>query len=321
VVDNWGGGRPSDKPWGDTHMVQEVADGRIFIHHNGPESVHIFDPDGKFIESWGPEMKGTAHGMDLRKEGNEEFLYFAPTGMHKVMKTNLKGEKVFELGYPKDAKNAKGEPCYVDQKRIHPDVHRLRARRERRLLRHRRLRQQLRPPLQRQGRVHQHLRRQGQGRGELDCPHGIYCDTRDPANPTILVADRSNHRLQWFTMDGKFIKIGTDELRDPCHFDQQGGDILIPDLNGRVTIFDKDNKLVTTSATTPTPPSAATTACRRTAHRRRLLHAARRDLGPRGQHLRHRVAAVRPRDEAAEGVRYFVARVAPVLFPCIECTG
>jgi hypothetical protein len=46
-------------------------------------------------------------------------------------------------------------------------------------------------------------------------------------------------------MDGKFIKIVTDELRDPCHFDQQGGDILIPDLNGRVTIFDKDNKLIT----------------------------------------------------------------------------
>ena len=37
----------------------------------------------------------------------------------------------------------------------------------------------------------------------------------------------------------------TDELRDPCHFDQHGSDILIPDLKGRVTIFDKENKLVT----------------------------------------------------------------------------
>jgi hypothetical protein len=245
VVDNWGSGRPSDKPWGDTHMVQEVADGRIFICHNGPESVHVFDPDGKFIESWGGEMKGTAHGMDLRKEGNEEFLYFAPTGMHKVMKTNLKGEKVFELGYPKDAKNAKGEPCYVDQKRYVPTfiafapgddgdfyvtdgygssyVHRYNVK----------------------GEYISTFGGKGNGEGQLDCPHGIYCDTRDAANPTILVADRSNHRLQWFTMDGKFIKIVTDELRDPCHFDQQGGDILIPDLNGRVTIFDKDNKLIT----------------------------------------------------------------------------
>ena len=86
---------------------------------------------------------------------------------------------------------------------------------------------------------------QGKDAGQLKTPHGIHCDTRDPANPTIVVADRSNVRLQWFTLDGKFIKMVTDELRHPCHFDQQGTDLLVPDLMGRVTIFDKDNKLVT----------------------------------------------------------------------------
>src|SRR5687767_14592142 len=39
-VDNWAK-RPDDKPWGNAHMVQEVEDGRIFVHHTGPESVHI----------------------------------------------------------------------------------------------------------------------------------------------------------------------------------------------------------------------------------------------------------------------------------------
>src|SRR5215813_4959118 len=72
LVPNWAK-HPSDKPWGDTHMVQEVEDGRIFICHNGPNSVHIYDPDGKFIECWGDDQKGGAHGMDLRKEGGEEF--------------------------------------------------------------------------------------------------------------------------------------------------------------------------------------------------------------------------------------------------------
>jgi hypothetical protein len=61
----------------------------------------------------------------------------------------------------------------------------------------------------------------------------------------IVVADRANVRLQWFTLDGKLIKIVGDELRHPCHFSQRGTDLLIPDLKGRVTIFDKDNKLVT----------------------------------------------------------------------------
>ena len=83
-LDNWPQ-RPSDKKFGNTHAVVETADGRIFIHHTGHESTCIFDPDGKFIESWGNEYAGNAHGMDLRKEEGEEFLYLAPTGMHKVL--------------------------------------------------------------------------------------------------------------------------------------------------------------------------------------------------------------------------------------------
>ena len=243
VIDGWAQ-RPADKPWGDTHMVQEVDDGSIYICHNGPDSVHVYDADGKFITAWGGEMKGHAHGMDLRKENGEEFLYFAPTGLHKVIKTNLKGEKVFELGYPKDAKNAKGEPCYVDEKKYVPTfiafapgdngdfyvtdgygsfyVHRYYIK----------------------GEYISTFGGPGKGDGELNCPHGIWCDTRDAANPTILVADRANVRLQWFTLDGKYIKQVGHDLRHPCHFDQQAGDILIPDLHGRVTVFDKENDLI-----------------------------------------------------------------------------
>ena len=253
VIDGWGEGRPSDKPWGNTHMVQEVADGRIFVHHTGPQSVHVFDPDGKFIEAWG-DHGGAAHGMDLRKEGNEEFLYFAPTGQHRVVKTNLKGEKVFECGIPTEAKNAKGEPCYGEGKgKYIPTfiafapgdngdfyvadgygssyVHRYNSK----------------------GEYKSTFGGKGKADGELDCPHGIYCDTRDAAKPTILVADRSNHRLQWFTLDGKHIKTVKDELREPCHFDIMGTDVLIPDLQGRVTIFDKDNKLITHLGDNPDP--------------------------------------------------------------------
>ena len=241
VIDNWAK-RPENKPWGDTHMVQELADGRILIHHNGPESVHVYDPDGKFIEAWGDEFKGAAHGMDLRKEGNEEFLYFAPTGQHRVVKTNLKGEKVLELGVPKEAKNAQGEPCYPNPNRYVPTfiafapegdfyvadgygnsyVHRYNIK----------------------GEYQSTFGGKGKADGQLDCPHGIYCDTRDPAQPTILVADRSNHRLQWFTLDGKHVKTTTEDLRDPCHFDVRGTDLLIPDLKGRISIFNKDNQLI-----------------------------------------------------------------------------
>jgi len=34
-----------------------------------------FDHDGKFVRSWGRQFKGGAHGLTIRKEGSEDFLY------------------------------------------------------------------------------------------------------------------------------------------------------------------------------------------------------------------------------------------------------
>ena len=36
----------------------------------------------------------------------------------------------------------------------------------------------------------------------------------------------------------------TGKLRRPCHFSQRGTESWSPDLRGRVTILDKDNKVV-----------------------------------------------------------------------------
>ena len=70
-------------------------------------------------------------------------------------------------------------------------------------------------------------------------------DTRGE-KPVVLVADRANVRLQTLDLQGNPIaQFGRENLRHPCHFDLlPNGDLLIPDLHGRVTIFDKDNQLV-----------------------------------------------------------------------------
>jgi len=80
--------------------------------------------------------------------------------------------------------------------------------------------------------------------GKLHEPHGIWIDSRS-GRELVLVADRSNERLQYFTIDGQHVSFVYDELRQPCHFDIREGELLIPDLNGRVTLFDKNNKLIT----------------------------------------------------------------------------
>src|SRR5436190_17517050 len=88
VIDEWAK-LPAGKQFGNTHGVCETADGRIFIHNGSPtgDSMCVFDPDGKFITSWGKEYAHGAHGLQLRKEADGEFLYLAETGQHFVAKT------------------------------------------------------------------------------------------------------------------------------------------------------------------------------------------------------------------------------------------
>lgn len=235
LVPDWGK-LPDNHGYGYTHGVCVDSQKRVFIHNMGDDCVAIFDPAGKFIKSWGKDFKGGAHGMQLRKEGSEEFLYLATTGLHTVVKTTLDGKVVWTLNFPKECEAYGGKPdkyvptniafgpngdFYVADGYGLSWIHQYNQKAE-------------------------YIRSwggAGKEPGKMSCPHGIWCDTRGP-EPELVVADRSNVRLQYFTMDGKHKRFVTEELRHPCHFDQRGEDLLIPDLHGRVTIFDKNNKLV-----------------------------------------------------------------------------
>ena len=72
-------------------------------------------------------------------------------------------------------------------------------------------------------------------------PHGLWLDDRKGRKPSLVVADRANARLQYFTLDGKHISF-VNGLLFPAHFDIRGDVLLVPDLHARVSLFDKDNK-------------------------------------------------------------------------------
>ena len=78
---------------------------------------------------------------------------------------------------------------------------------------------------------------------KLRTPHGNFIDMRDPAKPVLLIADRSNNRIVRYTLDDKPIDVigGT---RSPCYFHSYKGTVVVPDLHPRVTLFDKDNKVI-----------------------------------------------------------------------------
>jgi len=77
----------------------------------------------------------------------------------------------------------------------------------------------------------------------MNNPHGNMIDLRDPAKPILLVADRGNQRIVRYTLDDKPIDVVAGTLQ-PCHFHEHKGMIVVPDLASRVTLLDKDNKVV-----------------------------------------------------------------------------
>ncbi len=78
---------------------------------------------------------------------------------------------------------------------------------------------------------------------QMNNPHGVWIDSRDPAKPILLVADRGNRRIVRYTLDDKPIDI-VEGTKAPCHFHQLKDMLVVPDLQSRVTLLDKDNKVI-----------------------------------------------------------------------------
>ncbi len=89
----------------------------------------------------------------------------------------------------------------------------------------------------------------------MNNPHGNMVDLRDPANPILLVADRGNNRIVRYKLDDTPIDViaGT---KSPCYFHTHGDIVVVPDLQARVTLLDKNDKIILHlgEPTVPNPP-------------------------------------------------------------------
>lgn len=248
---------PSNIKYGNTHGVVEDSQGHIYVHHtvNDASESHdtmvVFDSKGKFVKSWGKDFKGGAHGLHIAKEGKTEFLYLCDTKRSLVVKTTLSGEEVFTLGYPNESEAYKPESDGAKKKYIPTNL-------------------ALGPngdlyvgdgygssyinQYDKTGKYIRTFGGPGKEVGQLLCPHGIIVDMRGK-DPVLTVADRTNKRLQYFTLDGKHIGFGSG-VSSPCHFNIRKGKVVIPDLDARVTLMDEKNNVITHLGA-PDDPKAA----------------------------------------------------------------
>jgi hypothetical protein len=84
-----------------------------------------------------------------------------------------------------------------------------------------------------------------EGAGGFDCPHAVFVDRRGD-EPELLVADRGNHRIQAFGLDGGFRRaFGDDVLLAPTEIAVAGDLLAVTDVvRARVTLFGRDDRVV-----------------------------------------------------------------------------
>ena len=236
------GAVPEHIRWADTHGVAIDGEGFVYIKHRGGgkepmDTIAVFEPGtGKFVRSFGKEYFGGGHGIDIREEEGEEYLYLSDTRNGIVAKTTLKGDQIWTKSFPVDC------GFYGEEQRFSPtniafapdggfyvaDGYG-------------------------SSYIHQYDKNdnwvrtwggKGSRIGAMSTPHSIWLDDRPGRDVSLVVADRANARLQYFSLDG--IHLGfVDAVSFPADFDTQGEIMLVPDLHARISLFDKENQVVT----------------------------------------------------------------------------
>jgi hypothetical protein len=243
------GEAPDHIRWFETHGTAVAKDGLIYItHRGGPQRpstpseaqdvVVVFDPDGKFVRSFGKAWHGGGHGIDIREEGGQEFLYLAMMmPVNLLVKTDLKGEVVWIKEKPVESHryDTPNTPFAPTNVAFHPDggfyladgygsnyVH----------------------EYDKDGKYLRTFGGTGEAPGQFRTPHGIWLDDRRKGDGRVVVADRANARLQWFDLDGSQPETISKDVSFPAHFDTRGEVLLVPDLHARVSLFDGDNRVI-----------------------------------------------------------------------------
>ena len=244
---------PDKYSWQTTHNVAVDAEGLLYVIHEGHAnkkdhpSIFVFDQKGKFIRAFGSQFQGGGHGIEVRTEGKDQFLYVCSYQQVKSFaKMTLEGKTVWEKYAPMESGVYRKDEDKVRVKRWGRDafmptnfaflddggflladgygsfcIHRY----------------------DKDANWVSKFGGPGKSEGKFNTPHGIWIDRRPGRKPQIVVCDRAHHSLQYFTMDGKYI----ETLKGyglPANIDSWKDLLLVPELHARVTLLNDKNEVV-----------------------------------------------------------------------------
>jgi DNA-binding beta-propeller fold protein YncE len=224
---------PGNLPLGPCHggVVLDKA-GNIYVTTDTERGIVVFSPAGKFLRALGPTR---IHALEIREENGAEYIYAARPADHEVVKLKLSGEPEWSIHYPPEAgiyKDEKGfNPCAVT---VAPDGsifiadgyganYVLKFDKDRKFVKA--------------------FGGPGTAEGKFQTCHGIALDLRQ-GKPLLLVCNRNNNRVEYWDLDGNFVKVIQKDLRMPAAVHIRGDYAVFPELQGRVTVLDKAGNIV-----------------------------------------------------------------------------
>ena len=214
--------------------------GEVYVSVETPGmGVQIFAPDGRYLRSL-ENAPADLHGFVIRDAGDGEHIYGVSLRGQKLVKLTLAGEVVLEISrdaIPREYWTpnrfstelgvllsgmdvAPNGDLYVTDGYSSNYVHRFDPR----------------------GRYLGSFGGKAAPYG-FDILHKIAMDTRfDPVR--IIATDRLNNRVVHLALDGALLGVVNGELLLPAALTIDGDNVIVGELNGRVTILDKAGQVV-----------------------------------------------------------------------------
>lgn len=236
TVPGWGLDEDGKSIIGPTHGGV-VVDSAGSIYTSANIGVFVFSPEGKLIRRFIGDEYSNIHDIEIRKEGDREFLYGARNSNAEGIKFDSEtGDIVLRLPFPKESglDLQKFSPTAIT---VAPngDIILSDGYASNHVFK-----------FDSDGRYLMHFGKKGNGLREFNTAHGMTLDTRyDP--PRLLICDRNHQpkgRLLHYDLDGNFIEEVITGLGMPTSVAVQGEFVSVPDLHGRVVILDGTNTIV-----------------------------------------------------------------------------
>jgi DNA-binding beta-propeller fold protein YncE len=196
AVPGWGQQLPNGMKWGETSGMAIDAQGTILAFTRAEPPLVELSADGKVLRTWGDKMFVWPHGIRVDRDGNiwltdgqnnpegtNGQLVYKFTRDYKLLMTigtkGVAGEGPYTFNGPTDVAVAANGDIFVTDGHVNARV----------------------VKYTKDGHFIKAWGRKGTGPGEFNLPHAVALDSRG----RVLVADRSNNRIQIFDQDGNFL--------------------------------------------------------------------------------------------------------------------